>query len=292
MIDLDFNQYAQKLYENDSTIGASEKFQSLLTFVKEKCYKDFNILKDKIGKGKGKSLDQNIYFKKEQTLNILDAIADEMTCPISNEPEDQLCILKCQHVISLNNLKKLKQKKCSKCPKCREIIEDNNIKYLLQNTIYKNLYSYLFNSGHIIESENSDKITEDESDSDNSEVDHILTKKKKLIREIKLNSNKLLQPIYQITNSKRQRPVYQNVIKELSDNNYEKAILRCQEYLKNFPKSYTMRCILAYTYRCLNNYEQALIYLNEAIELKKKIIQLHGIFVEKFFSDRMTMILQ
>jgi len=31
IIELDFNQYAQKLHENDSTIDASEKFQSLLT---------------------------------------------------------------------------------------------------------------------------------------------------------------------------------------------------------------------------------------------------------------------
>ena len=43
MIELDFNQYAQKLYENNSTVDFSEKFQSLLMFVKEKCYEDFNI---------------------------------------------------------------------------------------------------------------------------------------------------------------------------------------------------------------------------------------------------------
>src|SRR5205085_2208733 len=29
-------------------------------------------------------------------------------------------------------------------------------------------------------------------------------------------------------------------------------------------------CILAYVYRCLNNYEQAHLYLNEAIRLKRK----------------------
>ena len=96
MVELDFNQYVQKLYENNPIIYSSERFQSLLTFVKEKCYEDFNILNDKIGKEKGKSLDQNTYLKKEHTLNILDVIADEMTCPISNEPEDQLCILKCR----------------------------------------------------------------------------------------------------------------------------------------------------------------------------------------------------
>ena len=77
---------------------------------------------------------------KEQisNSNILDVIADEMTCPISSEPTDQLCILKCQHMLSLNNLKKLKQKIC---PECREKIEDNDIRYLPQNSIYKNLYS-------------------------------------------------------------------------------------------------------------------------------------------------------
>ncbi len=44
----------------------------------EKCNKDFNILNDKIGKGKSKSLNQNINFKREQTLNILDAIAHQI----------------------------------------------------------------------------------------------------------------------------------------------------------------------------------------------------------------------
>ena len=139
MIELDFDQYAQSLDENNS-----EKFQNLLAFVKEKCLEDFNVLNGNIGKGKeigkGKGLDQNAYIKRDQTpnsCNILDIIADEMTCPINSEPTDQLCVLKCQHILSSSNLKKLKQKKC---PECREDIEDNNIKYLSQITIYKNLY--------------------------------------------------------------------------------------------------------------------------------------------------------
>ena len=84
-----------------------------------------------------------------------------MTCPINSEPTNQLYVLKCQHIISSNNLKKLKQKKC---PECREDIEDNDIKYLSQNTIYKNLYPKFFEAGHIlpsIELENSDQITND-----------------------------------------------------------------------------------------------------------------------------------
>jgi hypothetical protein len=56
-----------------------------------------------------------------------------MTCPIVREPTDQLCVLKCQHILSFNNLKKLKKK----CPECRENIEDYEIRYLPQITIYK-----------------------------------------------------------------------------------------------------------------------------------------------------------
>jgi hypothetical protein len=73
--------------------------------------------------------------------NILDVIANEITCPISSEPTDQLCILKCQHILSLNNLKKLKQKIC---PNCREKIEDKDIRYLSQNSIYKNFHTKFF----------------------------------------------------------------------------------------------------------------------------------------------------
>jgi hypothetical protein len=109
MIEIDFDQYTQNLNENNSI----EKFRNLLSFVKEKYFEDLKILSNDTGKGKerkGKSLNQNL--KREQTSNpnILEVIADEITCPISSEPTDQLCILKCQHIISLNNLKKLKQK--------------------------------------------------------------------------------------------------------------------------------------------------------------------------------------
>jgi tetratricopeptide (TPR) repeat protein len=266
IIEVDFNQYSQKLDKNDSLI----KFQNLLIFVKEKCQEDFNLLNGNIGKGKGKSLEQNIFNKEEMlTSTILDIIANEITCPISNEPTNQLCILKCQHVISLNNLKKLKQKKC---PKCREKIENKDIRYLPQNSIYKNLYSYLYNAGYILpsiefEDNNNNQY---ENDSNNSEVDLMLTKNKKFIKEINFNSNRLtlIQSMFQITKSKNL--TYQKVIKELEEKNYGKAVLICKEYLKNFPRSYNMRCILAYAYRNLDSYKLAFFYLNEAIKLKRK----------------------
>jgi tetratricopeptide (TPR) repeat protein len=274
MVEVDFDQYTQKLNENNST-DSLEKFQNLLTFVKEKYLEDLKILSNNTGKGKerkGKSLNQNSYLKREQTSNpnILDAIVDEITCPLSSEPSDQLCILKCQHILSLNNLKKLKQKIC---PNCREKIEDNDIRYLPQNSIYKNLYTKFFESGYIlpsIELENSDQIMDnqhDSDDSDNSEFDIILTKKKKFMNSIiKLNSNISLSSILPII-TKKQHPTYKNIIKEINEKHYEKAKSLCKEFLNFFPKSYSLRCILAYIYRCLNNYEQAHPYLNEAISL-------------------------
>jgi Tfp pilus assembly protein PilF len=278
MIEIDFDQYTQKFSENNST-DSLEKFQNLLTFVKEKYLEDLKMLSNNnTGKGKerkGKSLNQNSDLKREQMLNsnILDAIADEITCPISSEPSDQLCILKCQHILSLNNLKKLKQKIC---PNCREKIGDNDIRYLPQNSIYKNLYTKFFESGYIlpsIELENSGQIMDnqyDSDDSDNSEVDIILTKKKKFMNSIiKINSNISLSSILPRT-TKKQHPTYQNIIKEINEKHYEKAETLCKEFLNFFPKSYSLRCILAYIYRCLNNYEQAHQYLYEAINLNPK----------------------
>ncbi|CAB5180634.1 unnamed protein product [Rhizophagus irregularis] len=275
MIEDDFDQYIKELNENKSS-DFSEKFQNLLLFIKEKYLEDLkisseNIGKEKKGKGKGKSLNKNSYLKREQASNskVIDIIADEMTCPISSEPEDQLCILKCQHILSLNNLKLLKQKIC---PKCREKIEENDIRYLPQNSIYKNLYTKFSESGHIIppiKSENSDQIY-DSDDSDNSEADLILAKKKKSINSIiKLNSNISLSSILS-RNSKKQHPTYQNIIKEINEKHYEKAESLCKEFLNFFPKSYSLRCILGYIYRCLKNYEQAHFYLKEAINLKPK----------------------
>ncbi|GBC07923.1 hypothetical protein RclHR1_00780003 [Rhizophagus clarus] len=276
MIEIDFEQYTKKLNENNLT-NSLEKFRLLLTFVKEKYLEDLKILSNDTGKGKegkGKDLNQD-HLKREQILssNILDVIAYEITCPISSEPTDQLCVLKCQHTLSLNNLKKLKQKVC---PKCREKFENENIRYLPQNSIYKNLYAKFFESGHIlpsIELENSDQIMDNQYDSDdldNSEVDPILTKKRKFINSIiKLGSNISLSSVFpRIT--KKQYPAYQNIIKEINEKHYEKAEYLCKEFLNFFPKSYSLRCILAYISRCLNNYEQAHLYLKKAIDLNPK----------------------
>jgi tetratricopeptide (TPR) repeat protein len=292
MIEIDFNQYSQKLNEV-KLADSSEKFQNLLKFAKEKYLEDLKILNDDIGrekkeKGKEKSLDPNSYLLMAQksTSNILGIIACEMTCPISSEPTNQLCILKCQHILSLDNLKKLKQKKC---PECRVKIEEKDIRYLPQNSIYKNLYTKFSESGYILPSiklEDSNQIMDnqyDSDDSDNSEVDLILTKKKKFMNSIKLNSNKSLQSIFFPRISRKQHPMYQNAIKELNEKNYEIAEHFCKEYLKVFPTSYTMRCILAFTYICLYNYEQAHLYLKEAITLKEKKPIAYFICGEIFF---------
>ncbi|PKY33920.1 TPR-like protein [Rhizophagus irregularis] len=253
MIEIDFDQYTQKLSENNLE-DSLEKFRNLLTFVKEKYHED---------------------------LKILNVIANEITCPISSEPTAQLCILKCQHILALSNLKKLKQKIC---PNCREKIEDNDIRYLPQNSIYKNLYTKFFESGHIlpsIELKNSDQLY-DSDDSDNSEVELILTKKKKFTNSIiKLNSNISSSLLSRIT--KKQHPTYQNIIKEINEKHYEKAESLCKEFLNFFPKSYSLRCILAYIYRCLNNYEQAHLYLEEAINLNPQRPVAYFIYGEIYF---------
>ncbi|UZO03860.1 uncharacterized protein OCT59_024261 [Rhizophagus irregularis] len=260
MIEIDFDQYTQKSSENNLE-DSLEKFQNLLTFVKEKYLEDLKILSNNAGKGKegkGINLNQNSYLKKEQisNSNILDVIADEITCPINQKI----------------------------CPNCREKIEDNDIRYLPQNSIYKNLYTKFFESGHIlpsIELENSDQLY-DSDESDNSEVELILTKKKKFMNSIiKLNS-KISSPILsRIT--KKQHPTYQNIIKEINEKNYEKAESLCKEFINFFPKSYSLRCILAYVYRCLNNYEQAHLFLNEAIDLNPKRPVAYFICGEIFF---------
>src|SRR5204862_2681789 len=120
--------------------------------------------------------------------------------------------------------------------------------------------------------EDSDQIANEQynSDSDNLQENLILSKKKKFIKAMKLNSGISLQSIFQIRNSKKQHPTYQNAMKELNEKNYERAEYWSKEFLKTFPKSYSMRCILAYIYGCLNNYKQADLYLDEAINLKEK----------------------
>jgi tetratricopeptide (TPR) repeat protein len=287
MIEIDFDQYSQKLSENNSTLDSLEKFQNLLIFVKEKYFEDLKILNDDEekerdkGKGNGKGKGKGKGLEQSKRNSLLDIIADEMSCSINNEPTEKLCILKCQHTLSLNSLNKLKQKKC---PKCREKIEDKDVRYLLQDSIYKNLYSKFFEAGHILPSIELGDDQYDSEDSNNSEVDQILTKKKKIMRVIKFNSNILLSSIFPKI-SRKQHPIYQNIVKELNGKNYTKAVHWCNEFLKTFPKSYSMRCILAYIYRCLNKYEKAHSYLDEAIKLKEKTPMAYFIRGEIFYKQ-------
>ncbi|CAB4390009.1 unnamed protein product [Rhizophagus irregularis] len=267
IIKADFDQYIQKLDENNS-----EEVQKLLIFVDNKCSDDFNLLNNNQGKEKGKEKgkgNQSACFTNVQISksDILGIIANEMTCPIDREPTDQLCVLKCQHLLSFNNFRKLKHKNC---PKCRENIEDNDIRYLPQNVIYNHLRSQFFEAGHILPLIKSEELSCG-SDSGDSEVDNpILVKKKKILEAVKSNPNISFQSIFQIGNSKKQHPKYQNAMKELEEKNYKNAEHLCKEFLKTFPESYSMRCILAYTYLCLDDYEQAFLYLNQAIKLKEK----------------------
>ncbi|PKC55045.1 TPR-like protein, partial [Rhizophagus irregularis] len=83
--------------------------------------------------------------------------------------------------------------------------------------------------------------------------------------------------------TKKQHPTYQNIIKEINEKNYEKAESLCKEFLNFFPKSYSSRCILAYIYRGLDNYKQAHLYLEEAIDLNPKKPVAHFIHGEIYF---------
>src|SRR5438046_1036626 len=69
MVDLDFEQYVNKLNENNTSNDSSRKFQNLLSFVREKYLEDLEIINDGTrnekgkGKGKEKSSVQNASFK-------------------------------------------------------------------------------------------------------------------------------------------------------------------------------------------------------------------------------------
>ncbi|PKY53590.1 TPR-like protein [Rhizophagus irregularis] len=85
------------------------------------------------------------------------------------------------------------------------------------------------------------------------------------------------------SDSDNKDPIYQSIIKELNGKYYQKAESLCKEYLKLFSEDYSVRCVLAYIYRCLNNYEQAYLYLKEAIKLKPKEPIAYFIYGDIFF---------
>jgi len=81
IIELDFDQYAQKLKgkDNNSLTNYSEKFQNLLTFVEEKYLEDLKINNDGIWKTKGKGKGKEKCLTKNTLINnILNHIANEI----------------------------------------------------------------------------------------------------------------------------------------------------------------------------------------------------------------------
>src|SRR5438132_951429 len=83
-------------------------------------------------------------------------------------------------------------------------------------------------------------------------------KRRNLLKHLNYIQIYQLQSMFQPKN----QHLNQSVMKALDEKNYEEAEYLCKEFLRKFPKSYSARCILAYIYRCLNNYEQAFVYLN------------------------------
>ncbi|GBC33886.2 hypothetical protein GLOIN_2v1871094 [Rhizophagus irregularis DAOM 181602=DAOM 197198] len=223
-------------------------------------------------------------LEQAPNIDILNVIADEITCPVSNEPTDQLCVLKCQHLLSLNNLKKLRQKIC---PECREKIDDNDIRYLPQTSIYKNLYSKFSESGYILPT--NELELDNQYDSDNSEVNSILTKKKKFVNAIKLNSHASLSSLLPRF-SKKQHPTYQNIIKEIAYiyrclGNYELACLCLQAAINLEEKKPIAWYIRGEIYFRENNYKNAIDDLNTSINCKAKISNLYIILGNSYLFE-------
>ncbi|GBC18270.2 hypothetical protein GLOIN_2v1869696 [Rhizophagus irregularis DAOM 181602=DAOM 197198] len=218
-------------------------------------------------------------IQKSTRKSIHDAIANEMTCPISSEPTDQLCILKCKHALSLNNLKKLKQKIC---PQCRKKIVDDDIRYLPQSSIYNNLYSKFSKSGYIspsIELKNSDQVQRDK--------EAINLKPKKPIAyficgEVFYCQSNYDEAIYHLNKSLEYKTKINNLyiilgnsnLFEAESFNFDKyylfdALRNYETALKNDPNNYLCLKNCAYIYERKKYYQNALIFLDKLLSMNE-----------------------
>src|SRR6185312_4169192 len=202
------------------------------------------------GKGKGKGAEKNL----------IDFIAEDLTCAIVCEAVGDFYQLNCQHIISskallsLNNLE---------CPYCRSEIQKEKVYYMPQQTIYNNVQHYLTN---IDDQDTYDANTNAGNYTETKIFDECddLKKQKGRNRTRKYGSESTLISIWRSLTTPNIDKLFQKAKTAYKNDKLEKALSIYTQILQADPANYVALCNRAKIKLDMKNFRKALFDIETA----------------------------
>ncbi|CAG8514209.1 10138_t:CDS:2, partial [Gigaspora rosea] len=166
------------------------------------------------------SVEEKLGIKGDR--NLLNIIAEELTCPITKQITGDFIILTCGHSISYYAINKWKEvitieNRPFECPFCKNEIELESTYNLPKNKILEGLYKKLEHAGYF------NKLSEEPQ---------------KLLNKIYI----AYTPIFQKVQPKAMLPAFNKAAKAEKQEDYESVIMWLTQVLQLHPKSYSIRC--------------------------------------------------
>ncbi|CAG8821851.1 37498_t:CDS:1, partial [Gigaspora margarita] len=192
------------------------------------------------------SVEKNLGIKSDKKL--LNIIAEELTCPITQQITGDFLILICGHSISNYAINKWKEvitieNRPFECPFCKNKIELESTYNLPKNKILEGIYKKLEHAGYF------NKLSEEQQILPNK----IYTVEDDLF--LKFNKYKIFQgsilsksftSIFQKVQPKAMLPAFNKAAKSEQQKDYESVIMWLTQVLQQHPKSYSIRCRRAF----------------------------------------------
>ncbi|EXX59555.1 uncharacterized protein OCT59_017307 [Rhizophagus irregularis] len=285
IIDQDFDRYFQDLNKDD--IEAVSHFKSFLSDIKPKLYQEslsnydntiFDNFRGTILLPHMSKINRHDEFLNK---NLIEMIADEMTCSVTLEPSESLCILGCEHIISYETFLNLSVMSKYRCPQCRQNIKDNECIFLPQHNIFSYFYIHFVSSELVgtppilaIKSTRPhyfSPLLSFGSLTASTCLDPYNIQSESLPHQRLNIQNDLSKIRWPLKVSKRLHPAHNEAIKSLNNKKYEETVLWLTCLLQQYPNSFSTRCDRAFINSfLLHKPYLALEDLNIALSLKTK----------------------
>jgi tetratricopeptide (TPR) repeat protein len=302
IIDQDFERYFQDLSKEDTE--AVSHFKSFLSDIKPKLYQEsisnydntiFDNIQGTILLPQTRiNLSSKNNYDEFLNKNLIEIIADEMTCSVTLEPSDSLCILGCEHTISYDTFLNLSIMSRFRCPQCRQNIKDNECTFLPQHNIFSYFYFHFVSSELVgtppilsIKATRphyfSSPLISFGSLTTSTCIEPVYIQPESLSNQ-RLNFHNDLSKIrWPLKVSKKLQPAHNEAIKALNNKKYEETVLWLTCLLQQYPNSFSTRCDRAFVNSfLLNKPYLALEDLNIALGLKTKSSHAWNLRAETF----------
>ncbi|GBB99285.1 hypothetical protein RclHR1_03470020 [Rhizophagus clarus] len=301
IIDQDFDRYFQDL--NNEDIEAATRFKSFLSDIKPKLYQEFtsnynntifNNLQGTILLPQTQIHMSRIKYDELSNKSLIEMIADEMTCSVTLEPSESLCILGCDHTISHESFLNLSIMTKYRCPQCRQNIKDNECIFLPLNNIYSYFYIHFVTTELVgtppilaIKATRShyfsNPLLSFGSLPTSTCLDPYYIQSESLPNQRSNTHNELPKIRWPLKVSKKLHPAHNEAIKALNNKKYEETVLWLTCLLQQYPNSFSTRCDRAFINSfLLNKPYLALGDLNIALSLKTKSAHAWNLRAETF----------